>query len=99
MAKEEKKKKELKGITHHKAEGGGFVHEHHYKGEKGEPDHSTFGGFSPTLADLHQHVDDHLGDAPEQAQEPEGDEGGGAAPGGAPGGAAPGGGAPPAAGE
>jgi len=83
-------KKKLKGLTHHIAEDGGYVHEHHYHDGT-----SAFGGYSPTLEDVHQHIDDHLspeGLAGGGAQEPEGDEGAGGG-GGAP--PAPGGGGPP----
>lgn len=79
--KSEKKAKKLKAITHHKAEGGGYVHEHHYEGEKGGPDTSTFAGFSPDLADVHQHIDDHLGppqggaDEQAEAEAPQGGAG------------------------
>jgi len=88
---EHKGKKKLKGVTHHLAEDGGVVHEHHY-----EDGTSTYGGYSPTLEDVHSHIDDHLG--PEMAstapaQEPEGDEG----PGGGGGAAPPQAGGPPAA--
>jgi hypothetical protein len=79
-------KKKLRAITHHIAEDGGFVHEHHYHGN---PPTSSFGGYSENLADLHQHVDDHL--SPEaMGQGDGGGDGGGEAPeGGAGGGEAP----------
>lgn len=87
------KKKSLKAITHHKAEGGGFVHEHHYEGDDGK-DKSVFAGFSPDLEDVHQHIDDHLGpqaeEQPDEQQPPDQgaappDQGGGGAPPPAPG--------------
>jgi hypothetical protein len=96
MAKEEKKpegkkgkKKHLTGIMTHKAEDGGFVHEHHYKDEDGN-ESKSFGGVSADMDDLQQHMQDHLG-----PQATTGDDEESGAPPGA--GAAPGA-APPAAG-
>jgi hypothetical protein len=87
MAREEHKsdkrpaKRHLKGLTVHKADDGGFVHEHHYQGERGRPDTSSYGGYSPDLEDVLQHVQDHLGpQADDQDQTPAPDQGGGAAP-------------------
>jgi hypothetical protein len=90
MAEKEKSKKtkapkkKLRAITHHIAEDGGFVHEHHYHGN---PPTSSFGGYSENLADLHQHVDDHLspeamggGDGGGGGEDDEGGAGGGAPP-------------------
>lgn len=90
MAKEKEKhaaakhgKKRLHAITTHKADDGSFVHEHHYRDQDGA-DSKTFGGVSADMADLHQHMDDHLGPDAEQAQaDPNAAPGG---PGGAPGG-------------
>lgn len=88
MAEKEKKaktkvpRKKLKAITHHKADGGGFIHEHHMEDEAGNKS-SSFAGFSPDLADVHQHIDDHLGpdaEAAEQGPEEAGAPGGGGAP-------------------
>jgi hypothetical protein len=86
------KKKHLVGITTHKTDQPGVhVHEHHYRDEDGK-ESSSYGGVSTDMADLHQHMDDHLAPDAEEAQE--GPPGG---PGGAPGGGAPpdGGGGPP----
>lgn len=89
------KKKHLTAITTHKTDQPGVhVHEHHYEDEAGNKS-SSYGGVSQDMADLHAHMEDHLGpDAEEQA---EASPDAGAGPGGAPGGAAgaPGGGGPP----
>ena len=84
MAKEAKHhRKHLKAITTHKAHDGGFVHEHHYEDAAGN--HSTeYGGVSQDMADLHQHMDDHLGPDADAQQAEAPDQGtpdqGGAAP-------------------
>ena len=75
MAKEKKhegdgkkaSKKKLRAITTHKAEDGSFVHEHHYRDEEGK-DSSSYGGVSSDLADLQQHMADHLGPDADQGQ-------------------------------
>src|SRR5579862_5333996 len=100
MAKEKHeskgKKKHLVGITTHKTDQKGVhVHEHHYRDEEGK-ESSSYGGATMDMADLHQHMDDHLGpEAEGEGAAP--DAGAGAAPGGAggPGGPPDGGGGPP----
>ena len=92
MAKKEPakkgKKKHLTAITTHRADGGGFAHEHHYTDEDGNKLEPSFGGVSSNLDDVHQHIDDHFGDGIGDA-EPEAPADGGAAAGPAAGGAGP----------
>jgi hypothetical protein len=88
MAKEKKhesggkKKKHLTGITTHKADGGGFVHQHHYQDEDGNPQPDSYGGVSTDMADLQQHMQDHFGPDADQGggEQPDDGSGAGAAP-------------------
>ncbi len=54
-------KKKLHAILTTRADDGGFVHEHHYRDDKGTPEAPRYGGVSTSMADLHAHMDDHLG--------------------------------------
>lgn len=67
------KKKHLTSIHTHKAHDGGFVHEHHYRDDEGNQS-SAFGGVSSDMADLHQHMDDHLGPGADQGEPDQDDQ-------------------------
>jgi hypothetical protein len=98
MAKEEKKpegekregakpKHKMKGIMIHvTGTKGHHVLEHHMEDHRGHPLPPHYAGVATNLADLHQHLDDHLEDGGEAGGAPEEE---GAPQGGAPEEAAP----------
>jgi hypothetical protein len=61
-----KRKLHLASIHTHRAQDGGFVHEHYHEDDQGNRTGPHFGGVSTNLDDLQQHMTDHFG--PDTAQ-------------------------------
>jgi hypothetical protein len=68
-SKDKKGKKHLRAITTHRAEDGGFIHEHHYTDADGQALPPSYGGVSSDMDDLHQHMQDHFGGDEENPDE------------------------------